>query len=114
MLRLKFQYFGHLMYTDDSLEKSLMLGNIEGRRRRRHHPYNEHEPGQNLGDDKGQGVLACCSPWGHKVWDTTGQLNENNNILYSKVFLRGASVKEPTCQCRRHKEFSSVQSLSCV
>ena len=34
MLRLKFQYFGHLMYTDDSLEKSLMLGNIEGRRRR--------------------------------------------------------------------------------
>ena len=31
---LKLQYFGHLMGTDDSLEKSLMLGNIEGRRKR--------------------------------------------------------------------------------
>ena len=34
MLKLKLQYFGHLMLTDDSLEKSLMLGKIEGRRRR--------------------------------------------------------------------------------
>ena len=34
MLKLKLQYFGHLMQTDDSLEKSLMLGKIEGRRRR--------------------------------------------------------------------------------
>ena len=33
---LKFQYFGHLMRTDDSLEKFLMLGKIEGRRRRGH------------------------------------------------------------------------------
>ena len=36
MLKLKLQYFGHLMHTDDSLEKSLMLGKIEGRRRRGH------------------------------------------------------------------------------
>ena len=35
MLKLKHQYFGHLMWTDDSLEKSLMPGKIEGRRRRR-------------------------------------------------------------------------------
>ena len=34
MLRLKLQYFGHLMYRSDSLEKTLMLGKIEGRRRR--------------------------------------------------------------------------------
>ena len=34
MLKLKLQYFGHLMQTDDSLEKSLMLGKMEGRRRR--------------------------------------------------------------------------------
>ena len=34
MLKLKFQYFGHLMQTTDSLEKTLMLGKIEGRRRR--------------------------------------------------------------------------------
>ena len=35
MLELKLQYFGHLMRRDDSLEKTLMLGEIEGRRRRR-------------------------------------------------------------------------------
>ena len=34
MLKLKLQYFGHLMQSSDSLEKTLMLGNIEGRRRR--------------------------------------------------------------------------------
>ena len=34
MLKLKLQYFGHLMRRTDSLEKSLMLGKIEGRRRR--------------------------------------------------------------------------------
>ena len=34
MLKLKLQYFGHLMQTADSLEKTLMLGKIEGRRRR--------------------------------------------------------------------------------
>ena len=35
-MKLKLQYFSHLMYTDDSLEKSLMLGNIEDRRKRGH------------------------------------------------------------------------------
>ena len=32
-----------------------------------HHRFNEHELGQTLGDGEGQGGLACCSPWGHKV-----------------------------------------------
>ena len=36
MLKLKLQYFDHLMQTDDSLKKSLILGKIEGRRRRGH------------------------------------------------------------------------------
>ena len=36
MLQVKLQYFGHLMPTDNSLEKSLMLGKIEGRKRRGH------------------------------------------------------------------------------
>ena len=51
MLKLKLQYFGHLMQTADSLEKTLMLGKIEGRRRRGttkdevvgwHHHFNGH------------------------------------------------------------------------
>ena len=37
MLKLKLQYFGHLMQRADSLEKTLMLGKIEGRRRRGQH-----------------------------------------------------------------------------
>ena len=37
MLKLKLQYFGHLMQRTDSLEKTLMLGKIEGRRRRGRH-----------------------------------------------------------------------------
>ena len=51
MLTLKLQYFGHLMQRTDSLKKTLMLGKIEGGRRRGqqdemvgwHHPLNGHE-----------------------------------------------------------------------
>ena len=42
-----------------------------------HHWCNGHELGQASGDGKGQGSLACCSPQGHKVSDTTGQLDNN-------------------------------------
>ena len=75
MLKLKLRYFGHLMQTADSLEKTLMLGKIEGRRRRGmtedemvgwHHRLNGHDFEQVLGAGDGQGSLACCSPWGCK------------------------------------------------
>ena len=78
VLKLKFQYFGHLMRTENSLEKSLMLGKIEGRRRGCQRMRwldsitDEHELGQTLGDGEGQVGLACCSSWGHKESDTTG------------------------------------------
>ena len=79
MLQLKLQYFGHLMQRADSLEKTLMLGKIEGRRRGWLHrmrwlnsiTYKAHEFEQTLGDTEGQGSLACCSPWGLKESDTT-------------------------------------------
>ena len=81
MLKVKLQYFGHLMWRTDSLEKTLMLGKIEGRR----------------GADRGwdgwmasptqwtwvwvnseswwwTGSLACWSPWGCKESETTKQL----------------------------------------
>ena len=66
MLKLKLQYFGHLIRRTDSLEKTLMLGKIEGRRRGRqivgwHHQLNGHEFEQALGDGEGQGGLACYS-----------------------------------------------------
>jgi len=46
----------------------------------RHHQCNRHELGQTPEDGEGQGGLACCSPWGHKERDTTGELNNTNNI----------------------------------
>ena len=78
MLKLNLQYFGHLMQRADSLGKILMLGKIQGKRRRGrqrmrdvgwHHRFNGHEVGQALGDSEGQGSLVCCSPWGLKESD---------------------------------------------
>ena len=40
-----------------------------------HHQLNGHGFGWTPGVGDGQGGLACCSPWGHKEWDTTEQLN---------------------------------------
>ena len=46
-----------------------------------HHRLNGHEFEQTLGDSKGQGSQTCCSPWGPKESDTTGPLNNSNNII---------------------------------
>ena len=78
ILKLKLQYFGHLMQRTDSFERTLMLGNIEGGRRRgqqRIRWLDGHEFEQALRVGDGQGSLACCSPWGCKELDTTEQLN---------------------------------------
>ena len=79
MLKLKIQYFGHLMWRADSLEKTLMLGKIEGGRIKGwqnekigwHHQLNGHEFEQALGDGDGQESLRCCSSWGCKELDVT-------------------------------------------
>ena len=71
MLKLKLQYFGHLMQRVDSLEKTLMLGRIGGRRRRGQQrmrwPYGITDLTPGVGD--GQGGLACCDSWGRKESD---------------------------------------------
>ena len=75
---MKLQYFGHLIQRVNSLEKTLMLGKIEGKEETEatenemvgwHHRLNGHEFKQTLGDSEGQGSLACCSPWGGKESD---------------------------------------------
>ena len=75
MLKLKLQYFGHLMRRVDSLEKTLMLGGdwrqeekgtTEDEMAGWHHRLNGHEFEQVPGDGEGQRSLACYSPWGHK------------------------------------------------
>ena len=81
MLKLKLQYFGHLMQRADSLEKTLMLGGIGGRRRRGRQRMRWLDgitdsmdvSLSEVGD--GQGGLACCDSWGHKESDMTERLN---------------------------------------
>ena len=80
MLKLKLQYFGHLMQRTDSFEKTLMLGKIEGSRRRGRQRMRwlhgitdlvDTEFEQPPGFGETQGSLACCNSWGHKESDTT-------------------------------------------
>ena len=84
MLRLKLQCFGHLMRRANSFEKTLMLGKIEGRGRKGQQRIRWLDCIANSMDMGLDGLqelvmdregLACCSPWGHKVSDTTEQLN---------------------------------------
>ena len=84
MLKLKLQYFGHLMQRVDSLEKDCDAGRDWGQEEKGmtedemdgwlNWP-NRHEFEQALGVGDGQGCLVCCSPWGHKELDTTELLN---------------------------------------
>ena len=94
MLKLKLQYFGHLMRRADSLEKTLMLGKTEGGRRRgwqRRRWLDGIIDSVNVSLGKlrelvtGQGGLVCCSLWGHKEPDTTELLNWTRNC---KQFYR--------------------------
>ena len=88
MLKLKLQYFGHLRWRADSLEKTLMLGKIESRRRRGwqrmrwlDQRLDGHEFVQALGVGDGQGSLACSSPWVCKESDKTEQLNWTETLI---------------------------------
>ena len=94
MLKLKLQYFGHLMQKADLFEKTLMLGRIEGRRRRGrqedekvgwHHRLNGHGFKWTPGVSDGQWGLLCCSPWGRKElytteWQNWSELNWRLNL----------------------------------
>ena len=85
---LKLQHFGHLMQRADSLKKTLMLGETEGRRRG-YLQLNGHEFEQTPGDSRGQESLAYYSPWDRKETKVTQQLNNNNKPFHLciKYFL---------------------------
>ena len=87
MLKVNLQYFGHLMWRTNWLEKTLMLEKLRAGREGateddmvgKHHWLNGHEFEEASGDSEGQGSLACYSPWGRKESDMTERLNNNKN-----------------------------------
>ena len=101
-LMLKLQYFDHLIRKAYSLEKTLMLGKIEVKRRRgwqRMRWLNGVTDSMdrslsNLEEiTKGKGSLACCSPWGHKESNMTERLN-NYNKIYICIGLKSVNSEK--------------------
>ena len=115
MLKLKLQYFGHLMLRVDSLEKTLMLGGIEGRRRRGRQRMwwldgitgleSEWTPGVS----DWQGGLACCDSWGCKEPDTTEWLNWTELIWKLRKILKElVRARHDTSPDSKVKETDSI------
>ena len=75
MLKLKLQYFGYLMQRVDSLEKTLMLGGIGGRRRRGRQMMRWLDGITDLTEVSLSELLVCCDSWCRKESDMTERLN---------------------------------------
>ena len=124
MLKLKLQYFGHWMRRADSLEKTLMLGRIEGGRRRGRQRVRwldgiTDSVDRNLSKLRklmmNREAWPCCSQWGRRGLDTTERLNSTGSyykilavfpvlynislwlILYIVGFPGGSDSKESAC-----------------
>ena len=97
MFKLKLQYFGHLMWTAHSFEKTLMLGEIEAGRRRVYRGWDGWKASTTqwiwvwvtLGAGDGQVGLVCCCPCGRRVgqdWDPETKLSfQTPAKMYQKL-----------------------------
>ena len=100
MLKLKLQYFCHLMRRVDSLEKTLMLGGIgqeekgmtEDEMAVWHHRLDGHEFEWTPGIADIQGGLECCNSWGRKELDTT-KSRTCNELELNRIFLEITRMK---------------------
>ena len=116
MLKLKLQYFGHLMQRVDSLEKTLMLGRIAGRKRRARRDGWMASPTRwtwvwlNSGVGDGQGGLACCDSWGCKAiemnWAESGWLYVALTYSFSYSEPVCCSISSSNCCFLTYIDFS--------
>jgi len=125
MLKLKLQYFGHLMQRVDSLEKTLMQGGIGGQEEKGttedemagwHHRLEGHESEWTPGVGDGQGSLACCNSWGCKESDTTEWLNWTEPpIVYAWEKYVGNVLCFPRCRqilyCLNHQGSPQMKKI---
>ena len=106
MLKLKLQYFDHLMLRVNSLDKTLMLGKIQGRKRRRQQKIRQLNGiinSMNMNLIKFQEIVksreawGCCSPLGRKELDTTEGLSNNNDENNNKKLLEAIIRTKKGC-----------------
>ena len=128
MLKLKLQYFGHLMRRANSLEKTLMLGKIEGGRRKgqqRTRWLDGITDSMDMSVSKFQemvkdlGGLACHSPRGHKESDMTERLNcTEEEAVTDFIFLGSKIIADGDCshEIQRHLLLGrkAMTNLACM
>ena len=119
MLKLKLQYLGHLMQSTDSLEKTLKLGKIEGRKgrgRQRTRWLDDITDSMSVNLSTLWEIVKEKEAWhvtvhGVTESDTTEWLNNSNSTLNIGL-PGGASGKEPTRQCRKAREMGLIPGLA--
>ena len=120
MLKLKLQYFGHLMWRVDSLEKTDAgrdwgqeeKGTTEDEIAGWHHWVDGRESGWTLGVGDGQGGLVCCDSWGRKESDRTEILNWTVTILSGGSSFKRTYIKQKIIQS--HWKQSKQKSYLCL